>query len=317
MNWEMSAVPYWPIARRARRRRLVLAAWVAFAAAAPVLAWQRHEAITPVGEKVFDEVAQTVAVRYFDPRMHDVDWRRLVSAYRPRVIAARDARQRYVLLNAMLAQLHDSHTAVFPPAGARADGGGPGGIEWSTIKPGVGYLRLAAFPDSIADILGWAVHDLRANRVLVLDLRGNPGGLVDSVDAAAGIFLPAGTLVSSGSRRVNIFGVPRFVASGAAGVRYSGKLVVLVDERTQSGAEALANALHFYRRATIVGRPTPGRVLGVEVEETLPDGGVLRVATIDMFGPDGRRLEGRGVWPDVVVSRTDALRAALRLARSL
>jgi len=75
---------------------------------------------------------------------------------------------------------------------------------------------------------------------------------------------------------------------------------VLVDDKTSSGAESLARALQFYRRATIVGTRTAGKVMGVNAEITLADGGLLRVATLDVRGPDGRRLEGRGVYPDAV-----------------
>ena len=187
-------------------------------------------------------------------------------------------------------------------------------IDWKTIAPGVGYLRIASFPDSIEAALGWALADLRRDRALVLDVRGNPGGLVDSVDAVAGAFLPEGTLISSGTRRYHFFGPQRFTAHDAAGIRYSGRLVVLVDKDSRSGAESLARALQYYHRATLVGTRTAGKVLGVDVEIALEDGGLLRVATLDMRAPDGQRLEGHGVTPDLLVADPrEQVDTALRL----
>jgi C-terminal processing protease CtpA/Prc len=72
--------------------------------------------------------------------------------------------------------------------------------------------------------------------------------------------------------------------------------------------------MQYYHRATIVGTHTAGKVMGVEVEMPLADGGLLRVATLDVAGPDGRRLEGRGVAPDVIsATRAGQLQTALAL----
>jgi len=179
-------------------------------------------------------------------------------------------------------------------------------VDWGKAAPHIGYLRMASFPNDVQEELGWAVSDVSANPSLILDLRGNPGGLIDAVDAAAGIFIPPGTLVVSGAGRYHIFGRRRFVATDDAHVRYTGKLVVLVDANSESGAEALASALQIYHRGVIVGEPTAKHVLGVEVEESLADGGLLRVATLDMRDANGVLLEGKGVTPDVIVSRSPA-----------
>jgi carboxyl-terminal processing protease len=177
-------------------------------------------------------------------------------------------------------------------------------VDWGHVAPDIGYLRLSSFPNDIQEELGWAVDDLGTHRAMILDLRGNPGGLIDAVDATAGIFLPPGSLVVSGAGRYTIFGRRRFVASDAAHMRWNGSLVVLVDQNSESGAEALASALQIYHRALLVGEPTARHVLGVEVEEPLDDGGLLRVATLDMRDANGQVLEGKGVTPDIIVDRT-------------
>jgi carboxyl-terminal processing protease len=199
----------------------------------------------------------------------------------------------------------------------------PPDLDWGTIGADVGYLRMTSFPNNIEQELGWAVSDIGRHPAMILDLRGNPGGLIDAVDATAGIFLPSGSLVATGAGRYSLFR-RHFEANGDAGIRYDGRLAVLVDATSESGAEALASALQIYHRAVIIGEPTARHVLGVEVEEHLADGGLLRVATLDMRDANGNKLEGRGVTPDLIVARTPAdlargrdpqLRAALTYLR--
>ncbi|HEV2878708.1 MAG TPA: S41 family peptidase [Candidatus Eremiobacteraceae bacterium] len=386
MDFESAAVPYLPIRRRKIIRQRLLIAAVIAAVVGTVILVRHHLASEPIGERVFNEVATTISVRYYDRTFHGLDWPAIVAEYRPKVAAASSESQRYHLLQEMLSRLGDSHTAVFSPsdvsrvqdqvaqalgaafvnlgrdrvvvrvaprspaatAGLRpglivaeqgsgdADGATHAftvrdpvsgrtwktrmhlvqngsydqveraDVDWGTAAPGIGYLRMASFPNDIQEELGWAVSDLSGHPAMILDLRGNPGGLIDAVDATAGIFLPPGTLVVSGAGRYHVLGQRKFSATDAAHVRYSGRLAVLVDGNSESGAEALASALKIYHRAVIVGEPTAKHVLGVEVEEPLSDGGLLRVATLDMRDANGILLEGTGVTPDIRVSRTPA-----------
>lgn len=406
MNWELSAAPYLPIHRRRVRRRRLLIAAIVLMVAVPAYFYYRHVAAESIGTRVFDEVESSVAEAYYDPTYRGHAWQAVAARYRPLVVDASNATERYAALDAMLAVLGDSHTSAFSPlevdridrrpdagvtgalvspigglrvvmavsarspaqrAGVRRgdivlasdpDLGPPGAlrrltlrdpltgdvrrttlrlapsvvvddprgpdVDWDVASRGVGYLRIGAFPEAIDDVLGWAMEELGKEPALVLDLRSNPGGMLDAVDDTAGMFLPKGTLVVTGWRRTNWFGPQRFRASDAAGVHYMGKVFVLVDGSSESGAETLAAALQSYHRATIVGVKTAGKVMGVDLEEPLADGGLLRVATLDMIAPSGVRLEGRGVKPDVVVARTAGdvargidpqLRTAITLAR--
>jgi hypothetical protein len=336
MYFEESAVPYLPILRRRIWRRRLLITALVLLVVVPYAIIRYRLASETVGARLVDQIGSIVAMRYFDPNYHGVRWKALVAQYRPRVAAARTQSERYALLAKLVGTLADSHTAVYSPSdlthvvskrgtvvtrAAASNRDDESLVSWRALSYGVGYVRLGAFPDAIAPVLQWVMEEGGRFPALVLDLRGNPGGLVDSVDATAGVFLPPGTLVSSGLRRFHPFGVQRFRATPDAGVTYSGKLVVIVDGTTQSGAESLARALQYYHRAIIVGTRTAGKVLGVDVEVPLEDGGLLRVATLDMFAPDGKRLEGAGVTPDVIAissprdsaARHDrALSAALR-----
>jgi C-terminal processing protease CtpA/Prc len=316
-DWERASVPYRPIYRRRLLRRRFLTLLLAAAIAIPYYLYHHHQATQSIGERVFDEVTSTVSVRYFDASYHGIAWQSVAERYRPLVVNAPTTAARYVALRSMLAQLHDSHTAVYSPTDLEPPrdrdphavfGMAPDAtvsepaVDWKTLRPGVGYLRLSAFPDSLHSVLGWAMAGIGREPALILDLRGNPGGLVDSVDEVAGMFLPPGTLISTGTRRYNLFGSQRFTATDNSGFTYPGRLVVLIDKNSRSGAESLARALQYYHRATLVGTRSAGKVLGVDAEMTLADGGLLRVATLDMHAPDGQRLEGQGVQPDLIVS---------------
>lgn len=304
MNWELSAVPYWPIHKRRLARRRAIAFAVAAAIVVPLLLVKAQLQAEPVGRRVFDAVADTVTDRYVDPTFHGIPWTSLVAHYRPLVEAAPTTAARYALLRAMLAQLGDSHTAVYSPADLRADelASRTPTITWRDLTPRVGYVRIASFPDNLSTAIGWALEIEGRKPALVLDLRGNPGGQVSSVDAAAGAFLPVGALVSTATGRWPAFETYAFTADASTGTAYRGNVVVLVDSATSSGAETLARALQFYRRATIVGTRTAGKVMGVDAEVPLADGGLLRVATMDIRGPDGHLLERRGVFPDDVAN---------------
>jgi C-terminal processing protease CtpA/Prc len=302
VNWELSAVPYWPIHRRRVWRQRLLASAIVLAVFVPAITIRARLAAEPIGEKVFDTVSSTITYRYFDPNYRGVAWDSVIAEYRPLVVNAPSTVERYALLRGMLERLGDSHTAIFSPLELRnsmANTDRSTSVTWHDLKAGIGYVKIGSFPDKMAEAIGWALQREGERQGLVLDLRGNPGGIVDSVDATAGAFLPAGTLLSTAQGRWHLFGVRRFIADRTTGVSYRGPLVVLVDGETASGAETLARALQYYHRAIIVGTHTAGKVMGVEVEMPLADGGLLRVATLDVSGPDGRRLEGRGVDPDV------------------
>jgi TonB family protein len=330
-DWERASVPYRPIFRRRLLRRRVLTLLIAAIIAIPYYLYHRHMASESIGQRVFDQVVSTISLRYFDQSYHGVAWRQVAEQHRLSVVNAPTTQGRYAALRALIAQLHDSHTAVYSPddlqppreksvravLGMSPDyvASGPS-IDWRRLPHGVGYLRISSFPDSLTDVLAWALSDVVHDRAMILDLRGNPGGLVDSVDEVAGVFLPAGTLISSGTRRYHPFGPQQFRATADTGTSYQGRLAVLVDEDTRSGAESLARALQYYHRATLIGTRTAGKVLGVDAEIPLDDGGLLRVATLDMRDPSGQRLEGRGVNPDVVADSQHQLATAIALVEA-
>ncbi len=187
----------------------------------------------------------------------------------------------------------------------------------------VAYLRLAQFGPNTGRATHGALHVLlvRHPRGLVLDLRDNPGGLLDAAVDVNSQFLPAGRVILYERERDGRLDAPlRSLGSGRA---LAIPLVVLVNEGTASAAEITVGALHDNGRAKVVGVTTYGKG-SVQQEYDQPDGAALLITTRLWLTPRQRLIQGRGITPDVVVdspvadgSAADAqLATALRLLRS-
>jgi carboxyl-terminal processing protease len=172
----------------------------------------------------------------------------------------------------------------------------------------VGYLQLSSFRLGAAPILGRAIRRLAgANAAgLVLDLRGNPGGVFDQAVGVASLFLDRGVIVTLVAARGG-----RHVYSARPGATRL-PLVVLVDHGSASAAEIVAAALQDNRRAIIVGENTYGKAV-VQSIAPLRNGAALRYTTARYLTPSGSDLSLRGVTPDLRTSSSGALRAALHL----
>jgi carboxyl-terminal processing protease len=135
---------------------------------------------------------------------------------------------------------------------------------------------------------------------VVLDLRDNPGGLLDEAVAVASVFLDGGPVVSYERR-----GKPAQTLDAYAGGDLSTPLVVLVNPSTASAAEVVAAALQDRNRAVVVGTRTYGKG-SVQEPSTLSDGSALELTVGRYLSPAGRSLDGVGVEPDVVVPPGEA-----------
>jgi len=169
------------------------------------------------------------------------------------------------------------------------------------LEDGFVYLRFDGFDWKDRRWLGAQLKIHAQARGLVIDLRRNPGGETFSLGIIIGEFFDravnCGTFITrSGARSVK-----NSWQLGSA--RYRGPLVVLVDGSTGSAAEIFSAVLQDHGRATIIGRKTAGAVLASWFYR-LPDGGELQLSREDYIAPKGRRIEGEGVQPDIVVVRT-------------
>jgi carboxyl-terminal processing protease len=178
----------------------------------------------------------------------------------------------------------------------------------------VGYLKLLRFTEGAGDAMRARVERLkeRGVRAWVLDLRGDPGGLVAEAVSVAGVFLPDDTLVVTTEGRRSKKRELRTEDPPATDL----PMAVLVDENSASSSEILAGALRDDDRATLVGTRTFGKAL-VQTTRTLRDGGALKLTTARYVTPDGHDVTGTGLHPSVRVVDDPATPVDEALERAL
>lgn len=166
-----------------------------------------------------------------------------------------------------------------------------------------GDVLLLAFDTFDLPAARWVRAELKRHRPtggVVLDLRNNVGGEARALAAILAEFFPDRTELGAVRSRDSAKPSPRRTPRHSRGAQYRGPLAVLVSEASASAAEILAAVVQYRERGTIVGTTTSGNVL-VCVRWPLPGGGQLQLSVYDYIGPDGQRLEGRGVTPDLAV----------------
>ena len=168
----------------------------------------------------------------------------------------------------------------------------------------IGYIRLVQFNEPTADELSKALDELQKQgmQALVLDLRNNPGGLLNSAVDVCALFLPPNTKVVSTQGRV-ASQQHDYSTSGAKKERPSFPMVVLINEGSASGAEIVAGALKDLHRAVLVGETTFGKG-SVQNVMQLPDGSAVRFTTAKYYTPSKQVIQGNGVTPNIRVAMT-------------
>ncbi|PJK09549.1 hypothetical protein CO610_03485 [Lysobacteraceae bacterium NML95-0200] len=178
---------------------------------------------------------------------------------------------------------------------ALADGGCLGLIRFNLWAPALSH----AFPKALAE-----VRDCKA---IAIDLRGNPGGVIGIAMGVGGYLVSEPTPLgyfSAGGASARLPALPRRVSDdGKPLTPYSGKLAILLDGRSASTSEVFASGLQQAGRATIIGTPSAGMALP-SLMNTLPNGDRLLYAVADLTAPNGQRLEGIGITPDIFAPNT-------------
>ncbi len=169
----------------------------------------------------------------------------------------------------------------------------------------IGYIRLAEFNEEASSGIRKAVETLKQEthgkiRGYILDLRNNPGGLLDQAVAVANDFMTQGEIVSTRGRHAE--DDQRWDATPGQDIIGNAPLVVLVNDGTASAAEIVSGALQDNRRAVILGTRTFGKG-SVQTVIPLPgDNGAIRLTTARYYTPSGRSIQGLGIMPDVRVA---------------
>lgn len=167
----------------------------------------------------------------------------------------------------------------------------------------IAYLRIKQFQSKthgeILDAIGGLRSTMGNVRGAILDMRNNPGGLVNAASAVADEFL-SGSVIYSTRHRGEVVDT---VSASSGGALHDVPLVVLVNEFSASASELLAGALQDNQRATVVGARTFGKG-SVQSIVDLPGGAGLRLTTMRYYTPGGRAIQVAGITPDVTVEAT-------------
>jgi carboxyl-terminal processing protease len=180
----------------------------------------------------------------------------------------------------------------------------------------IGYIRLIQFNEPTAEELSKALDELQKEgmQALILDLRNNPGGLLNSAVDVCGQFLPPKSKVVSTQGRM-----PSqqhdYSTSGAKKERPNFPMALLINEGSASGAEIVAGALKDLHRAILVGETTFGKG-SVQNVMQLPDGSAVRFTTAKYYTPSRQVIQGNGVAPDIRVALTTEQERALFTLRN-
>ncbi len=171
-------------------------------------------------------------------------------------------------------------------------------VKSRSLEPGFGYVRISSFQSRTATDLLKAISELQGKETLkglVLDLRNNPGGVLNGAVGVSDAFLDDGLIVYTKGRVAD----SNMKYTATPGDALNGKpLVVLVNGGSASASEIVAGALQDHKRAIIMGRKTFGKG-SVQTIQELRNGGAVKLTTARYFTPSGRSIQAQGIEPDI------------------
>ena len=183
-------------------------------------------------------------------------------------------------------------------------------VTTEILDGNIGYMKVSRYGEDTTKLARAAAIQFKQAGVkgVILDVRGNPGGLLNSAVDLASLWLPSGKVVLQEKRGDTV--VQTFRASGTATLKDI-PTVVLIDEGSASASEITAGALKDNDVATLIGQKTFGKGSVQQLEE-LVGGGMLKVTIARWYTPAGKNIDKEGIEPDTKVERTDEDYAASR-----
>lgn len=174
-------------------------------------------------------------------------------------------------------------------------------VSWQMLDNGVGYINIFQFTGDVVTAFEGALRELQANGMqgVVIDLRNNPGGILDDVVAIADEVLPAGVIVYTEDRQ----GKREDFYSDESWVDFP--MTVLINDMSASASEIFAAAVQDYARGTVVGEKSYGKGVVQTVIEYEEDGAGMQYTSSSYYTPSGESIHGVGVTPDILVSSED------------
>jgi carboxyl-terminal processing protease len=184
-------------------------------------------------------------------------------------------------------------------------------VQALTLSGGDLLIQITAFTSGVGSLVAKELRTTKHKGGVILDLRDNPGGLIDEAVNVAGLFLDGGVVVSYERR-----GEDTRVLEAPPGSDTRDPLVVLVNRQSASAAEVVAGALQDRNRAVIVGSRTYGKG-SVQESLTISDGSSIQMTVGKYRTPTGRYIDGTGVSPDVQASDTNAVSTGVAVLKNL
>jgi carboxyl-terminal processing protease len=168
------------------------------------------------------------------------------------------------------------------------------------LEDGIGYIRLVEFRENTASDMDKALDKLKKAglNALIIDLRNNPGGLLDSAVEVSERFLPKGKIIVSTKGRIASQNM-EFTAN-SPNPALDLPLAILINEGSASGSEIVAGAMKDYKRAILIGVKSFGKG-SVQTIIPLSDGSALRLTTSKYYTPANKMIHGIGIVPDIIV----------------
>lgn len=181
-------------------------------------------------------------------------------------------------------------------------------VKHELLEPGYGYVRITHFSETTGADLGKAVAALKHGSPkgldgMILDLRNNPGGVLEAAVTVSDAFLDQGVIVTASGRAAD----SKFEMDATPGDLIDGaELIVLVNSGSASASEIVAGALKDHGRAMLIGRTTFGKG-SVQTVMPLSDGRAIKLTTSRYYTPSGASIHEKGIVPDIVVERDPAI----------
>lgn len=168
-------------------------------------------------------------------------------------------------------------------------------VSSQMLENNIGYIQISEFQSKTAEQFESALSSLKDQgaQSLIVDVRGNGGGLVDSVVAILDDILPEGTVVYTEDKYKN-----RQDYTSSGDTYLDMPIAVLVDQNSASASEIFAGAIKDYNYGTLIGTKTFGKGI-VQTVFSLPEGDAIKITTAKYFTPDGNYIHGVGIEPDI------------------
>lgn len=176
-------------------------------------------------------------------------------------------------------------------------------VEWHMMADNIGYIQISEFRGNALEKMEAAIAEMKDKgaKGIVLDLRDNPGGMMDIVVPIADMLLPEGLIVYT----EDVNGNRREEKSDAEMLNLP--LTVLINGNSASASEILAGAIQDYGAGTLIGTTTYGKGIVQSIMPYKEDGAALQITTSRYFTPNGRNIHGEGIAPDITVEMPEEL----------